>query len=55
LEKRNADSVDDAKKIQYERYDNDGAKYTQATTHAPSRVTVIASTDAEEQQQNYNY
>jgi hypothetical protein len=48
-------SVDDAQKIKYERNDDDGAKYTQATTHAPSRMTVIASTDAEEQQQNYNY
>jgi hypothetical protein len=48
-------SVDDAEKIKYERNDNDGAKYTQATAHAPPRMTVVATTDAEEQQQNYNY
>jgi hypothetical protein len=48
-------SVDDARKIKYERNNNDGAKYAQAATHAPSRMTVIATTDAEEQQQNNNY
>jgi hypothetical protein len=48
-------SVDDAQKIKYERDDYDCAKYAQATAHAPSRMTVIASTDAKEQQQNYNY
>jgi hypothetical protein len=43
-------SVEDAQKIKYERNYDDGAKYAQATTHAPSRMTVVASTDAEEQQ-----
>jgi hypothetical protein len=47
--------VNDAEKIKYERNDDDGAKYAQATARAPSRMTVIASTDAEEQQQNYDY
>jgi hypothetical protein len=43
-----------AEKVQQQRYNNDRPDYPQTFTRAPLRISVIAATAAEQQDQNYD-